>query len=76
VPVPARSTIHAVLDRHGLVEHARARRPRATGTALSQASAPNDLWCVDFKGEFRLGNARLCHPLTVTPSPTKSRAIC
>jgi hypothetical protein len=56
--VPVRSTIHAVLDRHGLVEHARARPPRATGTALSQPAAPNDLWCTDFKGEFRLGNRR------------------
>jgi transposase InsO family protein len=66
VPVPARSTIHAVLDRHGLVEHARTRRLRATGTPLSQPTAPNDLWCADFKGEFRLGNGRLCYPLTVT----------
>ena len=66
VAVPARSTIHAVLDRHGLVEHARARRPRATGTPLSAPDAPNDLWCGDFKGEFRLGNGRLCYPLTVT----------
>ena len=66
VAVPARSTIHAVLDRHGLVEHARARRPRATGTALSAPAAANDLWCCDFKGEFRLGNGRLCYPLTVT----------
>ena len=66
VALPARSTIHAVLDRHGLVEQSRARRPRAEGTALSQPAAPNDLWCCDFKGEFRLGNGRLCYPLTVT----------
>lgn len=66
VTVPARSTIHAVLDRHGLVEQARVRRPRATGTPLSAPSAPNELWCCDFKGEFRLGNGRLCYPLTVT----------
>jgi transposase InsO family protein len=66
VPVPARSTVHAVLDRHGLVEHARARRPRATGTPLSAPAAPNELWCCDFKGEFRLGDGRLCYPLTVT----------
>ena len=32
-----------VAERHGLVEHARARRPRATGTPLSDAVAPNDL---------------------------------
>ena len=71
VPVPARSTIHAVLDRHGLVEHARARRPRATGTALSQPAAANELWCADFKGEFRLGNGRLCYPLTVTDQASR-----
>ena len=58
-PVPARSTIHAVLDRHGLVEHA-IRRPRATGTALSDGATPNDLWCVDLKGEFQIGDHRYC----------------
>jgi transposase InsO family protein len=66
VPVPVRSTIHAVLDRHGLVAHGRARRPRATGTPLGEALAPNDIWCTDFKGEFRLGNRSWCYPLTVT----------
>ena len=71
VAVPARSTIHAVLDRHGLVEHARARRPRAAGTPLAEAAAPNDLWCCDFKGEFRLGSGKLCYPLTVTDQASR-----
>jgi hypothetical protein len=31
-------------------------RHRATGTPLSHGSAPNQLWCTDFKGEFKLGN--------------------
>jgi len=69
--LPARSTIHAVLDRHGLVEHARARRPRAAGTPLSAPGAPNELWCCDFKGEFRLGCGRLCYPLTVTDQASR-----
>ncbi|OWV99278.1 integrase, partial [Rhizobium sp. R72] len=34
--------------------------------ALSQALLPNDLWCADFKGEFKLGDGRYCYPLTVT----------
>src|SRR5438552_10952554 len=50
--LPAISTVHAVLDRHGLVQHRRRRRPRATGTGLSQPTAPNALWCADYKGEF------------------------
>ncbi len=28
--------------------------------------APNQVWCADFKGQFRLGNGRYCYPLTVT----------
>jgi transposase InsO family protein len=71
VPVPACSTIHAVLDRHGLVDHARARRPRTAGTPLSEPAGPNDLWCCDFKGEFRLGDGRLCYPLTVTDQASR-----
>src|SRR5712671_1319295 len=47
---PAISTVHAVLDRHGLVHHRRRRRPQVTaGTALSQPTAPNALWCADYK---------------------------
>ncbi len=55
--IPAKSTVYAVLDRHGLVKRGRQRRRnKAQGTALRQALAPNELWCADFKGEFKLGN--------------------
>jgi transposase len=66
IRVPAKSTIHAVLHRHGLVKVPGRPRHRATGTPLSTGAAPNDLWCADFKGEFKLGNGRYCFPLTVT----------
>jgi hypothetical protein len=56
--MPAKSTIHAVLHRHGLVRRMSKRRNRATGTPLSKGVPPNDLWCADYKGEFRLGNVR------------------
>lgn len=49
---PAISTVHAVLDRHGMVERRKRRRNRATGTPLSNGCRPNDLWCADYKGEF------------------------
>jgi transposase InsO family protein len=76
VRVPARSTIHAVLDRHGLVKRIGRTRNRATGTPLSQGSAPNDLWCADFKGEFKLGNGRYCYPLTVTDHASRYLLMC
>jgi putative transposase len=46
IPCPAVRTVHAVLDRHGLVIHRRRRRrPRLTGTPLAAVSQPNGLWC-------------------------------
>jgi transposase InsO family protein len=76
VRVPARSTIHAVLDRHGLVTRIGRPRHRATGTPLSQGTAPNDLWCADYKGEFKLGNGRYCYPLTVTDQASRLLLLC
>jgi transposase InsO family protein len=76
VRLPAKSTVHAVLDRHGLVKRARARRNKATGTPLSDARAPNALWCADFKGEFRLGNRDYCYPLTVTDQASRFILMC
>jgi transposase InsO family protein len=76
VRIPAVSTIHAVLDRHGLVIPMRPRKNRAKGTPLSEGAFPNDLWCVDFKGEFLLGNKRYCYPLTVTDYTSRYLLLC
>jgi transposase len=43
VRIPARSTIHAVLDRHGLVRRSGGPRHRARGTPLSEGAAINKL---------------------------------
>src|SRR5438067_10530504 len=76
VRVPAKSTIHAVLDRHGLVKRGGGPRHRARGTPLSEGARPNDLWCADFKGEFKLGNGRYCYPLTVTDHASRYLLLC
>ena len=73
--VPAVSTVHAVLDRHGLVER-RKRRRRAKGTPLSRPLASNDLWCADYKGEFMLADKRYCYPLTVTDQESRYLLAC
>jgi transposase len=74
VRLPAKSTVHAVLDRHSLVKRARMRRNRANGTPLS--AGDNDLWCADFKGEFKLGNGRYCYPLTVSDHAARYLLLC
>lgn len=76
VRIPAKSTIHAVLHRHGMVRPPGRPRRRATGTPLSAGLAPNDLWCADFKGEFKLGNGRYCYPLTVTDQASRFLVLC
>ena len=73
---PAVSTVHAVLDRHGLVKRRGRRRNKATGTALSPGSQPNDLWCADYKGEFKLADKRYCYPLTITDHASRYVIAC
>lgn len=76
VRVPAISTIHAALDRHGLVKRMGKKRQRATGTPLSAGAIPNKLWCADYKGEFQLGNKAYCYPLTVTDHASRYLLLC
>lgn len=54
IQLPAISTVHAVLHRHGLVPSGRGKkRHRAEGTAFSLAREPNDLWC-SYSGDQEL----------------------
>ncbi len=76
VQPPAKSTIHAILDKNGLVTKSRRRRCKLQGTQLSDAKNPNELWCADYKGEFQLGNKRYCYPLTITDFSSRYLLAC
>ena len=73
---PAISTVHAVLDRHGLVNPRKKRRYRAQGTPLGNPGKPNSLWCADYKGQFLLGNRQYCYPLTITDYHSRYLLSC
>jgi transposase InsO family protein len=77
LPWPARSTGCALLKAQGLVR-ARPRRPRghASASPLMPATAPNDLWTTDFKGEFRLGDGQYCYPLTLRDAASRYVLRC
>jgi transposase InsO family protein len=66
--LPSPSTIGSVLAREGLLERRKSRaRYKAKGSPhLRVAEAPNEVWCVDYKGQFRLGDRSYCYPLTTT----------
>ncbi len=76
IKAPAISTVHAVLDRHGLVKRRKRRRYKAEGTELRAAHDPNGLWCADYKGEFMLGNRQSCYPLTITDYRSRYLLAC
>jgi transposase InsO family protein len=64
---PSAAAIGAVLSRNGLVQVRKKRqRHRPVPTALHAADSPNDVWCIDYKGQFRLGDTSYCYPLTIT----------
>ena len=65
--LPAVATIADILRRHDLVKpRQRPSRPRHPGRPYIEATGPNDVWCTDFKGQFKMGDGRLCYPLTLT----------
>jgi len=77
IQLPAISTVHAVLDRHGLVSRgSRKRRYKAQGTTLSRPKLAKDLGCADYKGEFMLADRRYCYPLTVSDFASRYLLTC
>ncbi len=62
-PVPAASTITAILHRHEMIPFQESDKHRAV--QRFEMERPNQLWQMDFKGHFEMVNGSPCHPLTV-----------
>lgn len=74
---PAASTVGDLLRRRGLVEtKPRRRKLEHQGTPLAHVRAPNDGWCADFKGHFRVGDGQRCDPLTITDAHSRFLLCC
>src|SRR4051812_17187165 len=75
--LPAASTVGDLFRRSGLVQSRRRRRKvENQGTPLAHVKAPNDGWCADFKGHFRVGDGQRCDPLTVTDAFSRFLLCC
>jgi putative transposase len=74
---PARSTIFDILERHGRV-HSRRRRRRwkHPGAAPFNTTASNQIWTVDFKGQFLMRNGAYCYPLTIVDHFSRYLLCC
>jgi transposase InsO family protein len=76
---PRASTMGNILQRRGLTKPRRRRRRRAPGVAappFSECEEPNAIWCIDFKGKFRLGDGRWCHVLTLLDAYSRYLLRC
>jgi putative transposase len=74
---PAPSTAGDLLKHAGLVAPRRRRRHAPSrAQPLAHATAPNVVWCADFKGDFRLGDGTRCYPLTITDARSRALLRC
>ena len=77
IECPARSTVNAILERHGKLHKQRRRRRWAhPGAAPLETDHPNQVWPVDFKGQFKTRDAKYCYPLTVTDHFSRKLLLC
>lgn len=77
VKKPADSTGDLILARAGLVQPRKPKRRISADTEpFSDCTAPNTVWSADFKGQFLLGNQKLCYPLTVTDNFSRFLFCC
>jgi transposase InsO family protein len=74
--LPSVSTFAMIFKRNGLVTpRRRRRRTPPSSVPLAHATAPNALWCIDFKGDFAVGRTR-CYPLTVMDAYSRFLIAC
>ena len=75
--LPADSTAGEILKRAGLVKKRRKRwRVPANEHALPESKTNNQVWGVDYKGQFKLGNSTMCYPLTITDNHSRYLLRC
>jgi transposase InsO family protein len=46
------------------------------GKTLVRVHACNEVWCIDYKGQFKRGNGRYCYPLKVTDEYSRYILVC
>lgn len=74
---PAVSTAQSILRKEGLVKPRRHRRHTPPYTRpFQECQKPNDSWSIDYKGQFRMGDNRLCYPLTITDNYSRYLLTC
>jgi transposase InsO family protein len=74
---PVASTMHDILQRHGLVKTRKKRHHTPPySEPFMKAVQPNEVWSADYKGQFRLGCGNYCYPFTLTDNYSRYLLGC
>ena len=74
---PVVSTTQSILYKEGLVKPRKTRRHTPPySQPFQQCTQSNDSWSIDYKGQFRTGDGRLCYPLTITDNFSRYLLSC
>ena len=74
---PAASTAGNILERHGLTRPRRkVRRTPPWSEPFGECWEPNQVWCVDFKGQFKTGDGVGVYPLTLVDAHSRYLLCC
>lgn len=74
---PSPGTAHYWLNLYGYVTRRKKRLHVPPYTEpFGLCDAPNDIWCIDFKGHFKMGNGKYCYPLTLEDSCSRFLLTC
>ena len=74
---PAASTVGNILERRQLTQRRRkVRRTPPWSEPFAHCQDSNQVWCVDFKGQFRTGDGMAVYPLTLMDAHSRYLLAC
>jgi transposase InsO family protein len=78
--IPSASCVATILRRRGLITprgtRRRSRKPVSVTPPFPECTKPNQTWCMDFKGWFRLHTREKCYPFTLLDALSRYLLRC
>lgn len=76
--VPHQMTVHRILARNGKVSKQKQRRsnPAFRSEKIQTTTRPNEIWSIDFKGQFQTKDGKDCYPLTLSDHFSRFLILC
>jgi transposase InsO family protein len=71
IDIPSVVTVHNILHRNGLVMPQKRLRRVKPVYPIFDPQECNEVWSADYKGKFKMGNMKYCHPLTIADSRSR-----